>query len=73
MQYKLERFEKFWPDINKWVVSYTVPSLGYIMQNSFHKNKDKADTEALAAIKKSIRFQEEIARAGETSEVTMTV
>ena len=68
MQYKLEKFVKFWPSIDKWVVSYTAPEFEYISDNAFHKDLDKADKEAMENIRKRIKFQLELKANGTISQ-----
>ena len=73
MKYKLEKFVKFWPSINKWVVAYTVPELGFISNNAFHTSLDKADDQALKNITKHIKYQQELKAIGETSIINVTI
>ena len=72
MKTKLIREEKYWPEIGKWVVSYLSPEYG-VLQNSFNKNKEVADQEAIALIRKSILFHQEMKRPFEKSEVIIEV
>lgn len=73
MEVELNREEKYWPQIDKWVVCYIAPQFGHIMENSFNKDKDVADKEALKGIKKRINYQLELQVAVNKSTITITL
>lgn len=73
MDTKLIREVKFWNENGKWCVAYTAPEFEFISDSAWNKDLKKADEEALAGIKKRIKYQQEFKRMAERSEVVIKV
>ena len=67
MEMKLVKEEKYWPSIGKWCVAFWSPEYGQ-MENSFHKNREIAEKEALKGVAKHINFIREYRATTEKTE-----